>query len=246
MDGSEDEGGSARPDGRQLRWDRHNAERRRQVLDAAVAVIERGNPGEEVHVRQIAAEAGIGRSVLYRHFADRADLDRAVQAHVLADLRDRLVPEVTLSGSVEQIILRIVSAYVDWAATHPALHRVAERDLGEEGRPSELDQVIKEIADQVGNVITLGAAVLGAELTDEDAAALDPLVFGLVGLVFGAVRRWLWGADREPAPEVLARFLAQSIWFAIDGHARERGLVLDPTVPLDDLIAAALEPPGQG
>ncbi|WP_310963245.1 TetR/AcrR family transcriptional regulator [Nocardioides terrisoli] len=233
---------SGRPDGRQSRWEEHNLERRRQILDAAVVVIEREPVGAEVHVRQIADEAGIGRSVIYRHFADRADLDRAVQAHVLAGLRDRLVPQVTLSGTAEEIILRIVGAYVDWAADHPALHRLSERELGGQGEASSLEVVVKEIADQIGEVITMAAAVFGLELSDDDRAALDPLVFGLVGLVFGAVRRWLWRRDRDPAPRALAALLAQSIWFAIDGHARARGLELDPDVPLEDLIARALTP----
>ncbi|MGH3413508.1 MAG: TetR/AcrR family transcriptional regulator [Marmoricola sp.] len=237
MDGSE---ATVRVDGRQLRWDRHKAERRRQILDAAVAVVERNVPGAEVHVRQIAAEAGIGRSVVYRHFADRADLDRAVQAHVLAGLRDRLVPEVTLTGNVEQIIGRIVSAYVDWSAEHPALHRVAERDLDGADRPSELQAVVKEIADQIAELITLGAAVLDVELSDDESAALDPLIFGLVGLVMGAVRRWLRREVREPAPAALAAVLSRSIWFAIDGHLRAHHLELDPAMPLDDLITGAL------
>ena len=78
-----------RPDGRQARWDRHNQERRQRILDAAIAVVESGEPGAEVHVQQIAEQAGLSRTVVYRHFADRSDLDRAVQTAIVDDLYRR-------------------------------------------------------------------------------------------------------------------------------------------------------------
>ena len=70
------------PDGRQARWDKHNQERRQVILDAAIAVVEAGEPGAEFHVQQIADRAGLSRTVVYRHFADRADLDQAIQAEM--------------------------------------------------------------------------------------------------------------------------------------------------------------------
>jgi len=107
------------PDGRDERWAAHREERREKILDAAIAVIEQTPEGEEIHVRQIAQEAGLGRAVLYRHFADKADLDRAVQRRILEMLVDTLTPEFELSGSIEQIISRIVHAYVAWADARP-------------------------------------------------------------------------------------------------------------------------------
>lgn len=235
------EASSQHSDGRQTRWDEHKAERRRQILDAAVALIERGAPGDEVHVRQIADESGIGRSVIYRHFADRADLDRAVQGHVLGQLRDRLLAEVSLTGTIEQIILRIVSAYVEWAADHPQLHRLAEREPAvPKGGVGELELAVKALVDEVVSVILLGASVVGVELSEDDTQVLEPLIFGVVGMAFGTVRRWLWRPVREPSPEALSAMLAQTIWWAIHGLALDRGVELDPTVPLEDMIAAAI------
>jgi len=228
-------------DGRQTRWDEHKAERRRQILEAAVAVIERGEPGEEVHVQQIAEESGVGRSVIYRHFADRADLDRAVQGHVLGQLRDLLLEEVALTGTIEQIIDRIVSAYVGWAAEHPELHRLAEREPATgKGGVGELEMAVKQLVDEVVQIILLGASVVGVELSEEDTLALEPLIFGVVGMAFGTVRRWLWRDVREPSPEALSAILAQTIWWAIHGMAHDRGVDLDPHVPLEDMIAAVI------
>lgn len=238
MSGSKAPGKS---DGRRTRWEEHKAERRRQILEAAVAVVERGEPGGEVHVQQIAEESGVGRSVIYRHFTDRADLDRAVQGYVLGQLRDLLIGEVALTGTIEQIIHRIVSTYVGWAAEHPELHRLAEREapVPKDG-VGELEMAVKELVDEVVQVILLGAAVVGVELSEDDTLALEPLIFGVVGMAFGTVRRWLWREEREPSPEALSVILAQTIWWAIHGMAHERGVDLDPDVPLEDMISSVI------
>lgn len=231
---------TGRADGRRARWEQHNSERRRQILDAAVAVLESSPPGAEIHVRQIAERAGVGRPVVYRYFSDRADLDRAVQAHVLDLLRDAVAEQVSLSGTVEQIIRRIVGGYVGWAAAHPALHRVAEQDRSRRGDVGELEVVIKQIVDLVAELFASAMELLHVELTDDDLATLDPLIFGLVGQVFGAVRRWLWRPDRKPSADVLADALARAIWFGIAGLAADRGIHLDPEMPLDELLLNAL------
>lgn len=240
MVGCVSEAATGRPDGRRVRWEQHNSERRRQILDAAVAVLESSAPGTEIHVRQIAERAGVGRPVVYRYFADRADLDRAVQGHVLDQLRDAVAAEVSLSGTIEQIIRRIVGGYVGWAAAHPALHRVAEQDRTSGRDVGELEVVVKQIVDLVAGLFTSAMELLHVELADDDLATLDPLIFGLVGQVFGAVRRWLWRPEREPSAEALADALARAIWFEISGLAADRGVYLDPAMPLDELLLDTL------
>ncbi|KQY54454.1 MULTISPECIES: TetR/AcrR family transcriptional regulator [unclassified Nocardioides] len=226
-------------DGRQSRWLEHKLERRGQILDAALAVIEDSPHGAEIHVSQIAARAGLSRPVIYRHFADRADLDQAVQTHILDSLRGRLTPQVVLSGSVDEIILRIVSTYVDWAAEHPNLHRVAAQDFAGVATTSPLQTAVQQIAAELSGLISLAADVLVVELDDDDRAALDPLALGLVSLAISAVQLWLARPERQPTAEVLSRLLTDTIWYAIDGHTRARGVTLDPHLPLEDLIEAS-------
>src|SRR6201990_1651910 len=114
-------------DGRQLRGDSHNAARRQVILYAAIAVLADAEPGREVHVQQIADRAGLSRTVVYRHFADRADLDAAVQGRALELLRGQLVRALAFEGTPVDIIRRIVSAYVGWASEHPSLHEFAQQ-----------------------------------------------------------------------------------------------------------------------
>lgn len=229
---------SRRTDGRQARWDKHNLERRQTILDAAVAVIEDGEPGAEVHVQQIAERAGLSRTVVYRHFNDRADLDRAVQTEILESLWADLLPNVTLDGTIPQIVERIVASYVGWAVAHPALHKLAELDTSHDGT-GPLQQGIERIAEQVAALIVTAVDALALELTDEERAAIDPLVFGLVGAVFGAVRRWMSKPERVPSAHVLVELTTQSVWHILRGHAETLGLVLPPDVPIEELLAAS-------
>ncbi|MEP9385344.1 TetR/AcrR family transcriptional regulator [Nocardioides sp. KR10-350] len=221
-------------DGRRARWDEHNESRRRRIVDAAVAAIEASEPGADIHVQQIAADAGLSRTVVYRHFEDRADLDRAVQQRILDSLWEELLPAVSLDGTVPQIIRRVVGTYVDWAVAHPALHRAAEHDPGgDEGSPLQLG--MERLAGQIAEVLGLGVVAIGAEPSEEEAAALDPLVFGLVGAVFGAVRRWVHRSDRL-SPSMLIGLTSRSIWYVLQGHARTLGVEIDPDVPLQRLL----------
>ncbi|MCX6395247.1 MAG: helix-turn-helix domain containing protein [Propionibacteriales bacterium] len=231
---------AAASDGRGERWAAHREERRAQILDAAVVVIEREPVGAEVHVRQIAEEAGLGRAVLYRHFTDRADLDRAVQKRILELLMAELVPQFELSGTIQQIIERIVGAYVAWAAAHPALHRIGAAESQDADRLGDVIQVTEQIGSLIAMLVTSGANLLSVRLSDDDRHILDPLVFGIVGQAVGTVRFWLAREQQVPAADVLAAHLARSVWFQIEGHARDRGAELDPDLSLDELILGSI------
>jgi len=223
-----------RPDGRQVRWDAHKASRRQLIIDAALSATEAAPPGTVVPLHDIAERAGVVRTVVYRHFADRAELDYAMQQRALEMLRDAVTDSLALEGSITQIIERIVTAYVNWAADHPELHRIATDERL--GGARDLEMTIADIADRLEALLNLAIALLSVDLTAEDTQAMDPLVFGLVGQAFGTVRRWLRQRDREPDAATLAKFIARSVWFQIDGHARDRGIELDPEVDITELF----------
>jgi AcrR family transcriptional regulator len=230
---------AAKTDGRQSRWDRHNQVRRQHIIDAAIEVLGESEPGGEVHVQQIADRAGLSRTVVYRHFNDRADLDAAVQGAVLELLRTELVPALSFEGTPGDIIRRIVSTYVGWAAANPALHEFAQADPP--GGSGQMEHAIAQIAGQVEDLINVGVQVLHVRLAEHEVAALDPLVFGLVGAVFTSVRRWLARPERRPAAEQFVDMLTEAIWFQIAGMVRARGVELDPDTPVEQLLETALD-----
>ena len=230
-----------RTDGRQSRWERHNRDRRRHLIEAAIAEVESAPPGADVHVQQIAERAGVGRTVVYRHFDDRADLDRAVTTEIVDRLANTLVDAVTLEGTVPDIVRRVVGIYVQWATEHPPLHHLVIQGGGSGGSP--LEEGMGRIAGQVHELLVYAVEVLGLELSDDERAALDYLAFGLVGAVFGAVRRWADAGPQRPSAEVLIDLVADSVWFLISGHAAQLGLQLDRDQPVDDVLLAALAEP---
>jgi AcrR family transcriptional regulator len=232
-------------DGRQARWDHHKEERRQQIIDAAIAVVEESGPGAEIHVQQIAERAGLSRTVVYRHFEDRADLDRAVQTRILDGFWAELMPRITLDGTVPDIIERAVGTYVAWAVAHPALHQLADHDVTtsgtrQDGTSGPLEEGLARLAGQIAQVVHVGALALGGELSDEDRASLDPLAYGMVGAVFSSVRRWLTHPDPTLTPEKVVTLVSQTLWFGIDGHARRFGLVIDPDRPVEDIAGEVL------
>lgn len=221
-------------DGRQLRWADHNEERRLHVLEAAVALLEEQPVGTELRVQQIAERAGLVRTVVYRLFSNRVDLNRAVQLHIVGMIREVLDQTLVLSGSVEEIIRGIVGAYVEWVAEHPQLHDMAQRALGD-GQPGELDRTVDELGAEVSKLFQAGATLLDRELDEEQRSMLDLLVVGLLGQVRGSVNQWVRRPERNLSPRALTNLLSRWIWYQIDGQARELDLVLDPSVPVDSL-----------
>ncbi|GAA4824820.1 TetR/AcrR family transcriptional regulator [Nocardioides caeni] len=221
-------------DGRRRRWQEHNQVRRQLIIDAALAVLMRQEPGEDIQVQAVADQAGMSRTVVYRHFEDRADLDRAVQRRICDELWEQLLPALAHDGTPDQVISRIIRALIDWAVAQPSLLWFVGRDVADWG-PSPLSQAIEQVAEAIEGIMTVVVMALGVELSEDDLAALDPWVFGLIGAVFAAVRRWLERDTRAPAPEVFAAVLSESVWVQIDGIARTRGVSL-PDLPIAEFF----------
>jgi len=222
-------------DGRQTRWDSHKLERRRQIIEAAIEIAQQSQPGTEIHVQEIAERAGLSRTVVYRHFADRSDLDRAVQAEILEQVWRLLIPQITLQGTVPEIITRVISAYVHWAVEHPALHRLADHDpSGDAGQDAgPLEAGLDRIADRISGLLLLALPPMDDSV--DVAALIDPLVYGVVGMAFSSVRRWISRPDRVASADQVIGLVSESIWFVIQGHAGLFGVELARTTRAEDL-----------
>lgn len=232
---------TSKTDGRQQRWAQHRRDRRQAVVDAAIEVIEQHRPGEAIHVQQIAERAGIHRTVLYRHFEDRTDLDIAVQTEICERCGAELFASMSMQGTPREITFRVVETYIRWAAAHPALVRFAERDLGGDVVP--LEQALEQVAEGIELLITSIISILGVELPQNDRDALDPFVFGLIGGGFQATRRWAGRDQVRPPIEDFITLLATNIWRQIVGIASDRGVEI-PDVPVEQLLGLIDTPGG--
>lgn len=215
-------------DGRAVRWKKHNEARRERLVGAAVELVEAGDA--EFTLQQVGERAGLSRSVVYRHFADRRDLVLAVQQHVIDDLSGELLPTIELAGSPRYIVEGICRAYVHWAVAHPELHRIAEYDTAD----GPLQRAIDQISVQVAEVVLGAFEGAGAEVREVDRKAADPLVHGLVGMVFGAVRRWVQIGESVPDAEHMIGLLSEAIMALLEARTRAYGVPFEP----DTLLTA--------
>ena len=104
-----------------------------------------------------------------------------------------------------------------------------------------MERAIQQIAGQIEDLINAGVEVLHVRLDEDDVAALDPLVFGLVGAVFTSTRRWLSRPEHKPDRAAFVELVTEAIWLQIAGMAARRGVVLDPDVPVEALLEAAFD-----
>ncbi|MGW0122557.1 TetR/AcrR family transcriptional regulator [Streptomyces sp. NPDC003327] len=225
-------------DGRSTRWNAHKARRQSELIDAAVAAIEDEGPG--VGVKQIADRLGLPRSVVYRHFKDRADLDELIRRRIVDSLMADLAPTLEPDGTVIEAIRRSVDAYLDWIGRHPRLHAFLGTGAAAPGDGGGVVAGTKAaIAVRVGETFSTVLKALGA-----DAVPAPAIAVGIVGFVDATVNHWL--ADRHPdlAPgltpaltgERLADLLTCSIWSILDGNLRALGIVLSPDRPMSELL----------
>ncbi|GAB3670924.1 TetR/AcrR family transcriptional regulator [Saccharopolyspora tripterygii] len=221
-------------DARKERWREHRLARRAELVQAAVRAI--GEHGAEVGMDDIAAEAGVSKPVLYRHFSDKSDLYVAVGEWGTNLLMERLAPLFRINGSANELIRRLLGAYLSVIEEYPDLYRfVVQRNFTD--RPVASDPVSNEktvIANSLARLLGRYMRALGL-----DSGGIEVWSHGLVGLVQASGDWWL---DRQTmSRDDLITYLTQVIWSAIDGVLRSAGLVLDPDENLDLIDDTHLE-----
>ncbi|MFF0428803.1 TetR/AcrR family transcriptional regulator [Streptomyces sp. NPDC004520] len=213
-----------RPDGRDTRWTGHRAERRDQVLTAALTVI--GREGTAVSVAAIGAEAGMPRSVVYRIFRSREDLDEQIRARITDDLMAALSPALVPKGTIREAIEHAAGTYAGWVALHPELHRF----LGT-GSPAVAGTRTAVALHLARLLDTYADRFLDGE---RGPAGFDVnLAFGMVGLVDGVVNQWAAHPESGSSLDDLTRFLSDALWGVLASATTRLGIKLDPDQPID-------------
>jgi AcrR family transcriptional regulator len=101
----------------------HHGNLRRVLLDEALAVI-RAEGVEALTLRGIGARAGVSRSALYRHFADKRALLAAVATEGFRALRQQLVAAWERPGKRSAAFEAMGVAYIRFALANPSHYRV--------------------------------------------------------------------------------------------------------------------------
>ncbi|GAB3859881.1 TetR/AcrR family transcriptional regulator [Nocardioides maradonensis] len=222
------------PPRRAARWDEHNANRKELIVDAAIEAIQAAPEGSEPKVQEIAERAGLVRTVVYRHFNGREELNRTVQRRLVEQMYDAITAGLSLEGTIPEIITRTTAAYVNWVADNPKLYLAATRDLGD-GKPSEAAQGIDQLASRVMSVISFAAGIISSEVVI-DAKLLEPMVYGVISQARGMVEHWTRTPAGALSQDIVILTLSRSIWFQIQGFAGDLGIPLAEDVQLRDLF----------
>lgn len=186
------------------------AARRAELLEAAVRVIRR--LGDGVAMESIAAEAGISRPILYRHFGDATGLYSAVARQFLAELADRLV-SMPADVSGRALLHRQVSTFLDFVADDPNVYRFLVRHAPQPPEPGARRRSFSLLVAQQTAGFLRAAGWPAATAT----VAADLLVGGTEA----TADRWL--DDPVGTPAEVAEEVTAVLWDGFRGVARRVG-----------------------
>lgn len=195
-------------DGRRARWTAHRAARREELIDAAIRSIR--VHGADVGMDRIAAGARTSKPVVYRYFADKTDLHRAVTQRVVGTIIATLKTVTAQRLEPRELIHAGVAAYLELLEQAPELYRfvVAHPYLetphpASGGDPATFSDVIATmLAEQLGDSLRSRGL---------DPARAHPWGEAIVGFISAASLWWLAHPDAMTRDE-LADYLAALLW----------------------------------
>jgi AcrR family transcriptional regulator len=182
------------------------AARRTELLDAAVRAIRRDGPS--VSMDAIAAEAGVTKPIVYRHFGDRDGLAAAIAGQFGNELVAELDAALTQALPPQELLRATIDAYLAFVERDPRLYRFLL------GRVSDPINASEGLVAQVGRRV---AVVLGEQLRalGQDSGPAEPWAFGIVGMVHLAGDWWL---DRQTLTrDRLVDYLTTLLWGGLGG-----------------------------
>src|SRR3954464_5105854 len=145
--------------------------KREQRLDAADRVVQR--EGSAATMNLIAAEAGITKPILYRHFGDKVGLYRALADRHIELLLDRLREALATRGGLRARTRATVDAYLAAVEEQPQVYRfLVERAAVEE--PDVRGQVqgfVRRFGEELAAGIASEPQLQGADPTRAPAGA---------------------------------------------------------------------------
>lgn len=218
--GSKHGGERANEDARKERWRSHREARRAEFVEAAMRAL--AEHGPDLRMEHVAEQAGITKPVVYRHFADKADLYSAIGERATEILFDRLIPALNSEEAPVPRIRKSLDAFYSVIEELPDVYRLLAR--------TNQDDVVSKDKEIIATAL---AALLGDYMRafGLDSGAAEPWAYGVVGMVQNVGDWWL---ERQTmTKDAVVEYMTQLIWMAIDGVASASGVHLDPDRPLE-------------
>lgn len=185
-------------DGRSTRWDEHNAQRRRDLVESTLRAIRRHGPA--VGMDEVAAEAGTSKTVIYRHFGGRTGLYSAVVESVHEFIWSRLrhhISEDTLEPAV--LVRELTDTYLALVERDPHIYQfVITRPLGD----SPVEDPVSGITGRIGNEVA-EAFRTWLRTNGLDARAANTWGHGVVGFVWAIADKWITTGHQRPRADIV-------------------------------------------
>ncbi|MPZ66968.1 MAG: TetR family transcriptional regulator [Pseudonocardiaceae bacterium] len=183
--------------------------RRAELIDAAIAAIRRNGP--DVAMEDIAAEAGVTKPILYRHFQNKAGLYMAVSERTTQLMRSALLPGLSGQVGPKELLRTAIDTYLTFIEAEPELYRFVVRRCFAD-RPVPQDPVTTN-NQLIANALT---GIFGDRLR---SLGMDPGGAGTwahagVGMVQAAGDWWL--ERRTLEREALRDYLLMLAWGAAE------------------------------
>ncbi|HVW80825.1 MAG TPA: TetR/AcrR family transcriptional regulator [Mycobacteriales bacterium] len=161
-------------------------DRRAGLLEAADRVVRREGSAATMNV--IAAEAGITKPILYRHFGDKGGLYRALAARHIEDLLARLREALLTHGGLAARTRATVDAYLASIEEQPQIYRflVQRAAVEEPAVRGDVEGFVRRFGDELAEGIRNEPALSGIS----EARAVV-WAHGIAGMVQGAGDWWL-------------------------------------------------------
>lgn len=206
-------------DGRDVRWEQHREQRREALVDATIRAIRKHGAG--VGMDDIAAEAGTSKTVVYRHFEDKAGLYRAVAARIDARVVRNVGAALARSHSPADmpaagprvVVASTVEAYLSLVESDTEVYRfVVTRPLVDRPLPDDpVDETVVQVADQLTRLLLDSLTAPGT-----DPSRARTWAIALVGAVRAVADDWLATpqADRAPRAAVVES-LTELAWHGL-------------------------------
>ncbi|WP_078310677.1 MULTISPECIES: TetR/AcrR family transcriptional regulator [unclassified Mycobacterium] len=220
--------------GHEARWERHNSARQTRIVESAVALLDETPPGTEIPVQSIAKRAELAKSVVYRQFEGREDLDRRIRSYLMEDFDTTISSQLDVTrGSINDIATRTIRAVLDWMTDYP--HRYEFMGSGTTDEDPAVDAVstVKVRMEQR----VRGVLIPITELLGIDYSPFESVTYAVVTMVEGTLSRWLRETDPVRSRTEIVDDLANYVWYVLDGAGRSMGVSLDPQTELMAAIA---------
>lgn len=191
--------------------DRAGGDRRRAILDAALAAFDAVGY-EDTTIADIRERSGASTGSIYHHFKSKEGIAAALYEEALEHYRSGLLTRVETTTRARDLVRAIVLYHLEWAVGHPAWARYLLRMRHTDGVLAREDTLRRGTRDFLERMQSLLQPHVEQGQIVRLPAALYPLV--IIGPAQDMIRHWLAGRLALD-PRAVADTLADLAWKAL-------------------------------